>query len=200
MKTIEELITLKKGIAKKIFSQEIRFKDNNGNSFSNWEKTKLEKVCEKQSSTISIGKIEDNSGEFPVYGATGILKNIDFYMVKADYISIIKDGAGVGRLFLCKGKSSVLGTLDIIKPKNINLYFLYCLLSHIDFGKYSTGSTIPHIYFKDYKNEIINVPSFVEQTKIADFLSKITEKIETEKKILELLEQQKKYFLQDLFI
>ncbi|MDD3773356.1 MAG: restriction endonuclease subunit S [Weeksellaceae bacterium] len=183
-----------------LLKQKIRFKDESGNNYPDWEKIKLEEVCEKQSSNISANKIEDNFGEFPIYGATGFLKNIDFYEVETDYIAIIKDGAGVGRLFLCSGKSSVLGTLDIITPKNINLYFLYCLLSNINFDKYSTGSTIPHIYFKDYKKEFCMTPCIEEQTKIADFLSKISDKIETEKKILELLEQQKKYFLQNMFI
>ena len=183
-----------------LLKQKIRFKDESGNNYPDWEKIKLEEVCEKQSSNISANKIEDNFGEFPIYGATGFLKNIDFYEVETDYIAIIKDGAGVGRLFLCSGKSSVLGTLDIITPKNINLYFLYCLLSNINFDKYSTGSTIPHIYFKDYKKEFCMTPCIEEQTKIAGFLSKISDKIETEKKILELLEQQKKYFLQNLFI
>jgi len=66
----------------------------------------------------------------------------------------VKDGAGVGKILICEPKTSVLGTLDIIKPKKyVNLYFLYSLLSRIRFTKYTTGSTIPHIYFKDYKKE-----------------------------------------------
>ncbi|MCC6251794.1 MAG: four helix bundle protein [Bacteroidia bacterium] len=48
---------------------------------------------------------------------------------------------------------------------------------NIDFTKYITGSTIPHIYFKDYKNEEIHLPSLPEQEKIANFLSAIDEKI-----------------------
>ena len=52
---------------------------------------------------------------------------------------------------ICKPKSSVLGTLDIIKPKEGNdLYFIYLLTKRIHFSKYVIGSTIPHIYFKDY--------------------------------------------------
>ncbi|MFV7233867.1 restriction endonuclease subunit S [Flavobacterium sp. ZB4R12] len=120
---------------------------------------------------------------------------------KNDYISIVKDGAGVGRLFYCKGKSSVLGTMDIIKPQaNTNAYFLFYLLSNIDFTKYVTGSTIPHIYFKDYKKENFGIPSIKEQTKIASFLSQIDEKIEIEKQLLVHYENQKKYLLQNLFI
>jgi len=199
-KILSELEKLRIQIKDNLLSQKIRFKNESGNNYYDWKKVQLEEVCEKQSSNISANKIEDNFGEFPIYGATGFFKNVDFYEVETDYIAIIKDGAGVGRLFLCNGKSSVLGTLDIITPKNINLYFLYCLLSNINFDKYSTGSTIPHIYFKDYKNEFCTIPCIEEQTKIVNFLSKISDKIEIEKKILELLEQQKKYFLQNMFI
>src|SRR5690606_38746766 len=101
-------------------------------------------------------------------------KKVDFYQEEKDYISIVKDGAGVGRLFYCKGFSSVLGTMDIIKPNGgVNTYFLYCLLSNIDFVQYISGSTIPHIYFKNYSGEVVGIPSLKEQTKIATFLSAI---------------------------
>ena len=71
---------------------------------------------------------------------------------------------------------------------------------NIDFTKYVTGSTIPHIYFKDYKKEKLKIPSSDEQNKIANFLASIDEKIETEKKILEQYENQKKYLLANLFV
>lgn len=199
-KILQSYQTLRQSIKERILTQKIRFKDSFGNCFPDWKKIKLEELCEKQSSNISANKIEDNFGEFPIYGATGVLKNVDFYEVETEYIAIIKDGAGVGRLFLCEQKSSVLGTLDIIKPKNINLYFLYCLLSNIDFNKYTTGSTIPHIYFKDYKNEFCMIPCEEEQTKIASFLSSIDERIKTEKEILKQFENQKKYLLQNMFV
>ena len=196
-KIIEGLQSFKNAVIKKIFSQELRFSVIN----SEWRKIKLIEVCEKQSSNISANKIEDNFGEYVIYGASGKLKNIDFYDVEDDYISIVKDGAGVGRLFYCKGKSSVLGTLDIIKPKNgIHTYFLYCLLSSIDFSKYVTGSTIPHIYFKDYSNEIIGIPMIEEQTKIADFIFGINEKISLETSLLQQLKLQKQYFLKQMFL
>jgi type I restriction enzyme S subunit len=61
----------------------LRFKDNKGNKFSDWKQCKLEDICEKQSSNISANKIEDNFGDYPIYGATGILKNIDFYEIES---------------------------------------------------------------------------------------------------------------------
>jgi type I restriction enzyme S subunit len=200
-KIIEELKILKATLSHKIFSQQLHFKDDYGNDFPEWKNSSLGEICEKKSSNISANKIEDNFGEYIIYGASGVLKKVDFYEEKNDYISIVKDGAGVGRLFYCKGKSSVLGTMDIIKPLlNTNTCFLFYLLSKIDFTKYVTGSTIPHIYFKDYKNENFGIPSIEEQTKIADFLSQIEGKIEIEKQLLIQYENQKKYLLQNLFI
>ena len=72
--------------------------------------------------------IEDNFGDYIIYGASGILKGVDFFREEDEYISIVKDGAGVGRVFLCASKSSVLGTLDIIKPIGGNLSYLFYFL------------------------------------------------------------------------
>ncbi|WP_228429889.1 restriction endonuclease subunit S [Chryseobacterium binzhouense] len=199
-KIIEQLETLMSNLKDFLFEQQLRFKDEKGNKFPNWQKVKLENICEKQSSSISANKIEDNYGDYPIYSATGILKQINFYEVENDYISIIKDGAGVGRLHYCKGKSSVLGTLDIIKSKNVNLYFLFLILSRINFKKYITGSTIPHIYFKDYKNEKFKIPSLEEQDEIVNFFRRLDDKINLEKELLAQYENQKKYLLQNLFV
>ncbi len=190
----------KKGVMQKIFSQELRFKDTTGNDYPDWEEKKLNEVANKKSSNISANKIEDNFGDYIIYGASGILKKVDFYKEEDDYISIIKDGAGVGRLLYCKGQSSVLGTMEIIRPnEGINTYYLYCLLSNIDFVKYVTGSTIPHIYFKDYSSEICGLPCFEEQTKIANFLSSIDNKINHCEAQIEKMEVWKKGLLQQMF-
>jgi len=192
----------KKGIMQQLFSGKLRFKDDeNGTDYPNWEEKKLGDVATKKSSNISANKIEDNFGDFIIYGASGILKKVDFYKEENDYISIVKDGAGVGRLLYCKGKSSVLGTMETISPKeNIDTYFLFCLLSNIDFVKYITGSTIPHIYFKDYSSEICGIPSIPEQQKIANFLSGIDGKIEQVNGELVKTQEFKKGLLQQMFV
>jgi type I restriction enzyme S subunit len=206
----------KKGVMQKIFSQELRFKPTpseisgddtsttlsagNGNEYPDWEEKKLGEVANKKSSNISANKIEDNFGDYIIYGASGVLKKVDFFKEEDDYISIVKDGAGVGRLFYCKGKSSVLGTMEIIRPnEGIDTYYLYCLLSNIDFVKYVTGSTIPHIYFKDYSAEICGIPCLEEQTKIANFLSAIDDKINHCGVQIEKMEVWKKGLLQQMF-
>ena len=103
-------------------------------------------------------------------------------------------------MLYCKGKSSVLGTLDIIKPNSgVDTYFLYCLLSNIDFVKYVTGSTIPHIYFKDYSLEICQIPSLLEQRKISSCLSSLDDKVNSIEFQIHQAEEWKKGILQKMF-
>lgn len=184
-----------------IFSQELRFKDDNGNNYPDWEEKRLGEISSKDSSNISANKIEENFGEYVLYGASGVLKKIDFYREENPYISIVKDGAGVGRVLMCEPYSSVLGTLDMIKPKGSNnLYFIYILLQRIYFERYTVGSTIPHIYFKDYSLEKIKVPSLEEQKKIAKFLSSLDSKIDLVSTQIENTKPFKKGLLQQMFV
>jgi type I restriction enzyme, S subunit len=191
----------KKGVMQQLFSQALRFKNTEGGDFEEWELKKLGEIASKKSSNIAANKIENNFGDFIIYGASGILKKVNFYEEENDYISIVKDGAGVGRLFYCKGKSSVLGTMEIIKPKTeLNTYFLLCLLENIDFTKYITGSTIPHIYFKDYSVEICKIPCLAEQMQIAHYLSTIDAKIQGVTAQIDKMEKWKKGLLQQIFV
>lgn len=203
------LETYKKGVMQQLFSQQLRFKpdpnetsgDAAGNDFPDWEEKKLGEVCEKKSSNISANSLENNSGNYKIYGATGFLQFVDFFQEEKEYISIVKDGAGVGRTLLCESKSSVLGTLDKISPKlKIDIYFLFITLNNIDFTKYSIGSTIPHIYFKDYSKEKIKLPCLEEQQKIASFLSAIDSRIEVVSKQIEQSKVFKKGLLQQMFV
>ncbi len=195
------LESYKKGVMQNIFSQELRFKDEDGNNYPEWEEKKLGDFCLKKSSNISANSLSDNEGEYKIYGATGLIKKIDFYKESDSYISIFKDGAGVGRVILCEKKSSVLGTLYILKTKNNNsINFLYIVLQRIFFLKYIVGSTIPHIYFKDFSLEKIKLPSIKEQIRIADFLTEIDNKINLVEKQLTDSKKYKKSLLQKMFI
>lgn len=191
----------KKGISQKIFNQEIRFKDDNGNDFPDWEEKILRDICHKKSSNISANTLENNSGIYKVYGANGLFQTVNFFEENEEYISIVKDGAGIGRIMLCESKSSVLGTMDIIKPnENVDIGFLFSVILNIDFKKYGIGSTIPHIYFKDYCKEKISIPSKPEQQKISNFISSIGNSIlKTESQVFKIKDF-KKGLLQKMFI
>lgn len=191
----------KKGISQKIFNQEIRFKDDNGNNFLNWEEKILKDICHKKSSNISANTLENNSGIYKVYGANGLFQTVNFFEENEEYISIVKDGAGIGRIMLCEAKSSVLGTMDIIKPnENVDIGFLFSVLLNINFKKYGIGSTIPHIYFKDYCKEKINIPSKPEQQKISGFISSIESSIQKTESQIFKSKDFKKGLLQKMFV
>jgi type I restriction enzyme S subunit len=143
----------------------------------------------------------EKNGIYPVYGATGVIAHTFDYEIDKDSILIIKDGASVGKVQYAKDKYSAIGTLNYLTPKeNISLKYFYYYLQTFNFDKYKVGSGIPHIYFKDYGSEYIYCPSIEEQKKIANFLSAIDEKLETEKQILNKHTEQKKYLLANMFI
>ena len=197
----EKLAQYKKGVMQQLFSQQLRFKEDDGSDFSDWEEKRLGEIATKKSSNIAANTIEVNIGNYKLYGASGYLKSIDFYREEEAFVSIVKDGAGVGRTLLCEPRSSVLGTLDIISPKiKVDLYFLYSVLNNIRFNKYIIGSTIPHIYFKDYSKEKIEIPCFEEQQKIATYLSAIDTKIEAVQTQITQTQAFKKGLLQAMFV
>ena len=191
----------KQGMMQKLFSQQIRFKADDGSEFGEWEENQLLDLSTKKSSKVTAKDIEDNDGDYIVFGASGHFRNINSYTESEPYIAIVKDGAGAGRLFLMPEKSSVLGTLEIVKPNlNIKLNFLFYRMQLIDFSSYIKGSTIPHVYFKDYSQEKIYLPCLEEQTKIANFLSAIDQKLEVVAQQIEQAKQWKKGLLQQMFV
>ena len=121
-------------------------------------------VCEKGASNIKRSDIANMTGEYPIYGAAGYIGNVDFYHQEKPYVAIVKDGAGIGRTTLHPAKSSVIGTMQYLLPKdNVLPEYLCYVVRHMHLEKYFTGATIPHIYFRDYKNEKFNLDSLDKQ-------------------------------------
>ena len=141
------------------------------------------------------------SGEYPVFGATGVSGYLNTPQVQQDAILIIKDGASVGTVKYAIGKYGVIGTLNYLTPKNdYNLKYLYYCLRIFNFTPFITGLAIPHIYFRDYGNAKVYCPSIEEQQHIAKNFSNIEYKIAIEKQVLEKLREQKNYLLSQMFI
>lgn len=150
-----------------------------------WEYKKLNEVCEKGASNIVINKLTDNSGEYPLFGASGLVKNIDFFHQDKPYIGIVKDGAGVGRVNIYPAYSSLVGTMQYIFPKEgYSIDFIKYFLVKLDLSHCVSGATIPHIYFKDYGKENIPTPSLNTQLAIVSELDKINELIRLKKEQL----------------
>ncbi|EOD7865059.1 restriction endonuclease subunit S [Staphylococcus aureus] len=200
---LELLQQQKKGYMQKIFSQELRFKDENGEDYPEWEVTSIQDVTKYTSSKKSSNQYadKDNSKGYPVYDAVQEIGKDSNYDIEESYISILKDGAGVGRLNLRSGKSSVIGTMGYLQPYNIDIEFLYYRMKVLNFKKYIIGSTIPHLYFKDYSKETLYIPSSIkEQTKIGRFISNLDKVIENKTLKINYLKQFKQGLLQGMFI
>ena len=154
------------------------------------EKVKLGDVCERGSSNIAQKDIINNDGVYPIYGASGIIKYVDFYTQENEYIAIVKDGAGIGRTMILPAKSSIIGTMQYIFPKkNIYVRYLYYAIKSMNLAKYYSGVTIPHIYFKDYQKEQLYLPGLDMQKKIVQKLDKIQEIIDIREKQIEQLDK-----------
>ena len=152
-------------------------------------KVKLEDVCEKGTSNLKLSEVVGKSGDYPVYGAAGYIGDVDFYHQDKPYVAVVKDGAGIGRTILLPAKSSVIGTMQYLLPKdNVLPEYLNYVVRYMHLEKYFSGATIPHIYFRDYKNEEFNLEHLDRQEEIIGILGKLEKIIDIRQKELEELD------------
>ena len=150
----------------------------------------LDEVCTKATSKYAQKDLADMTGDYPVFGASGFIKNIGTYQQEKAYVAVVKDGAGIGRTMLLPGKSSVIGTMQYLLPKeNIMPKFLYYAVKSMHLEKYYTGATIPHIYFKDYKKETFDLPEDTRQKEIINIFDKVELSIQARKLQLKALDE-----------
>ncbi len=163
-------------------------------------RVKLEDVCVKGTSNLKQSDVIDKTGEYPIYGAAGYIGSVDFYHQDQPYVAVVKDGAGIGRTSLHPAKSSVIGTMQYLLPKkNILPEYLCYVVRYMHLEKYFTGATIPHIYFKDYKNEAFNLDTLDRQREIVDILGKTEGIIASRQKELQKLDDLIKTRFVELF-
>ena len=137
-------------------------------------RVKLEDVCERGTSSLMQKDIVDKNGKYPVYGASGRIGSMETYQQEHQTVAVVKDGAGIGRTMLLPEKSSVIGTMQYLIPKNcIESEYLYYVVKYMHLEKYFSGATIPHIYFRDYKTEEFNLHDKMEQREIVSTLKRI---------------------------
>ena len=165
-----------------------------------WEIKKIKDICDKASSNIAQNKITELDGDYPVYGASGYVQNVDFYHRDTPYIGIVKDGSGVGRVNIYPAFTSLLGTLQYILPKAGNSlnYIAYALRS-LNLASFASGAAIPHIYFKDYGECTISVPPLPEQECIVAELDCLSGVIEKQKQQLKELDNLAQAIFYDMF-
>ena len=149
----------------------------------------LKDVCNKGTSNIRQKDIVSKPGDYPIYGASGLAGNVNFYQQEKASVAVVKDGAGIGRALLLPAKASIISTMQYLIPKdNVLPEYLYYAVRNMHLEKYYSGATIPHIYFKDYKKEKFNLVSLNQQRKIITLFNEIENTINKRKKKLSKLD------------
>ena len=153
------------------------------------ERVKLSDLCTKGKSTLRQKDVLNN-GPYPVYGASGIIGTMSAFQNEVPCVCVVKDGAGVGRVMACEACSSVLGTMQALIPKDgVDNDYLLHLVRSLKLGEGFSGSTIPHIYFKDYCKRTVPSLSLAQQAKISSAFGLIESLTGQKKLALDKLDQ-----------
>lgn len=203
---VENMQNQKKGVMQKLFSQEARFKADDGSEYPEWEILTLEQVADfldgKRKPLTASAR---TPGPYPYYGASGIVDYVDGYLFDEDLILLGEDGANIvnrsTRLcFIARGKYWVNNHAHVIKPKEgHNLIYICEYLESLDYSTLNTGSAQPKLNQEVCKKIEMNMPCLEEQQKVADCLTAFDDAIEDLQKTVEHWKNIKKGLLQQLF-
>jgi type I restriction enzyme S subunit len=213
----------KKGVMQKLFSQELRFKADDGSEFSDWEEKTLGEVAKFRRGSfpqpyglpewyddengmpfIQVYDVDDNMKLKPKTKnkISKLAQPSSVFVEKGNIILTIQ--GSIGRIALTQYDAFVDRTLLIFteykKPidKNFFIYLVF-LLFEIEKMK-APGGTIKTITKEALTEFKIKLPCIKEQTKIANFLTSIYTKIGLATKQLNATKQFKKALLQQMFI
>ena len=208
----------KKGIMQKIFSQKLRFKDENGNDYPEWEEIEIGKILTERK------EYSEKNENYPHFSLTkdGVLPKSERYerdflvkddekMYKITHLNdICYNPANLKFGVICKNNlgSGIFSPIYItfIVHKGVNANYLDLYIKYSDFikraRKYEEGTVYERMAVKcsDFIKVKVNLPCLEEQEKIANFLSSIDEKIEKIENEVENLKEFKKGLLQRLFV
>ena len=208
IKKKELLEEYKKGVMQKIFSQELRFKDDNGNNYPHWEEKTIEDLfIVTRGTVLAIPKISPYKNDecpYPVYSSqtknNGIAGYYKDYLFE-DAITWTTDGAQAGEVNLRKGKFYCTNVCGVLKSDEG--YANLCITEKLNrvSRKYVSYVGNPKLMNNVMAKIKISIPSSLdEQKKIANFLSLLDSKIELVSNQIENTKAFKKGLLQQMFV
>lgn len=194
---IDLLKEQKKGFMQKIFSQELRFKDEDGKAFPEWEEKNL-------SSLIKVNSGRDykhlGPGNISVYGTGGYMLSVNQSLSEVDSIGIGRKGT-IDVPQILKAPFWTVDTLFYCTPTEAtNLQFVYTLFEKIKWKSFDESTGVPSLSKKTIENIIIQLPNTQEQRKIGAFFERLNIKIDYQVKKLQEMNIQKQAFMQQMFI
>ena len=212
----------KQGMMQKLFSQQIRFKADDGSEFGEWEETVLEKIGaflkgkgiskadiveDGFTPCIRYGELYTHYGEVisKVISATNLeIENL--ILSKANDVLI--PASGETQIDIATASCvlhddvALSGDLNIFRTKENGVFLSYLIRSHLkmQIAQLAQGNSVVHLYSSQLKGVRLNLPCLEEQTKIANFLSAIDQKIEVVAQQIEQAKTWKKGLLQQMFV
>lgn len=211
----------KKGYMQKIFSQELRFKDGNGNNYSEWIKTNLKFLVSYKNGKGYEKEVVQN-GKYNIINLNsistkGMLKDSgkytdfeDITLKKNDLIMILSDvakGNLIGKTAIIDQDDKYLlnqrvASLRIKDESTSNVLFIYYFINYFRqyFINMSTGMSQLNINKSTVEDFLIYLPYIEEQDKIGNFFSNLDKSIIKQLDKIELLKERKKGFLQKMFV
>ena len=216
--TVEAWEERKKGVMQKLFSQEVRFKADDGSDFPDWEEKPFGEIFEKTSNKntcYGTDKIISVANMYFKDNAT--VSNEDY--LKTYNVMLYGDIAFEGnksKKFLhgrlvanTIGDGIVSHVFDVFHPINQAVYYLPYWKEYINYepvmGRIlvrctKSSTMMTNLVTKDFLKETIMVPCLAEQQKIADCLLALDDVIEKQKATLAAWEEMKKGLLQQMFV
>ena len=201
----ELLSQYKQGMMQKLFSQQIRFKADDGSEFGEWEGKELHQIFQiKAGGDIeksSVSEVRTSEFSYPIFANSDKNKGFYGWANKFKYKEAVTV-TGRGNLGIAVARNEpfypIVRLLVLLPLVKQNLKFFEEQINLLDIVSESTG--VPQLTAPQLSKYKVNVPSLEEQTKIANFLSSIDQKIEVVAQQIEQAKQWKKGLLQQMFI
>lgn len=217
----ELLQNYKRGMTQKIFSQEVRFKADDGSAFPEWQKTKLGNIASfSKGQGVSKGDVVKDGIPCIRYGelyttyrevidkiTSFIDANSSRYVI-GQINDVLIPASGETALDIstasCLSVDDVAigGDINIIRGDFNGVFLAYYLknFKRLDIARLAQGISVVHLYGSQLKTLKLEIPQSEEQQKIADFLSAIDAKIGAVTGQIEKMQQFKKGLLQQMFV
>ena len=206
----------KKGVMQKIFSREIRFRDENGKDYPDWENKKLgqylqeyvERVPASTKIPILTSSRKGLFAQSDYFDSRELRNDGEYGVVPKGYFTyrhMSDDSTFKFNINQICEKGAVSKEYPVFTTKDMDSYFLYLVLNFgNDFKKFAImqkrGGTRTRLYFNTLKQLALYLPTLPEQRKIASFLSNIDKKIESVQTQLTQTQTFKKGLLQQMFV
>jgi type I restriction enzyme S subunit len=191
----------KKGVMQQLFSGQLRFKDENGNPYPDWEEKRLGEISKI---TTGSSNREDSGldGEFTFFDRSKDIRTSSIYLFDGEAIIV----PGEGQEFIPKyfiGKFDLhQRTYAIMNFENSISKFLFFYVHYHRhyFFRQAVGTTVKSLRLPMFKKMPVKLPCIEEQQKIARYLSGIDTKIESVNNKITQTQTFKKGLLQQMFV